>query len=578
MSRVRHWERPCRGADQGLRSLEMITRHPASRTLIIHPVGDLDALKADHYRRQLRTLIDEGYRYLIFDLQDTPHVNSSGLGLLVEFYNTIRRIDGSLKLINCSQGALLLLRQTQLDRVLMEGFEATPPEQTAPGAIQFDSLHALMSDEILILTQIHRVTERIMELEEPRAIGEAVLSAAIMSLKAERGAFLLLDDSGKKLMLTHWQGRDENDEEPPVQEIFLKLGRLESEILEQGELVWHQFDSGAKAQETVFTKMGFGMALAAPVHGNHRAHGLMVIEAGPETARIVQAARPLVRTFTNLCGFAIEKILLGQQLRAQSQELNGMIERARDYHQSLIDAGKLAAMGVVVGGLSHLINNKMVPLMGYSQMLARKKDLPEWVTEKVARIHESSAEMNHIVEKLVKVSHLRERIRKPVDQGDLVRTALDLISYHVINNRIAVHAHLTRVEMNLQGDRDALLQALLAVLHRACTSFTEGQRERWIKVISTASEQNLRIIIEDNGAPFDEYDQQDWLDPIVPIEAMTNERIFNYTIPRSILRRHKGTLNLETRSEGGKRVLIDLPLEPMAEDLAKVVTIEPARG
>ena len=43
----------------------MITKNHTSRTLIIHPVGDLDALQAEHYRRQLRSLIEEGYRYSV---------------------------------------------------------------------------------------------------------------------------------------------------------------------------------------------------------------------------------------------------------------------------------------------------------------------------------------------------------------------------------------------------------------------------------------------------------------------------------------------------------------------------------
>jgi anti-anti-sigma factor len=74
----------------------MITKHPTSRTLIVHPLGDLDTLRADHYRRQIRSLIDEGYRFLIFDLQDTPYINSSGLGLLIELFNKASRLEGSV--------------------------------------------------------------------------------------------------------------------------------------------------------------------------------------------------------------------------------------------------------------------------------------------------------------------------------------------------------------------------------------------------------------------------------------------------------------------------------------------------
>jgi len=546
----------------------MITKNHTSRTLIIHPVGDLDALQAEHYRRQLRSLIEEGYRYLIFDLAETSFINSCGLGLLVEFYNTVTRLEGSLKLINCGPHAFGLLQQTHLDKVLLQ--DPGSGAGVAETSVKFDSLHALMSEEILFLAQVHQVTEQILNLEEPGAINEAILKGAVQALRAERGALFLLGENDGRLTLAHWQGR-EGEARPRFDDAILRAGHKEHHLIEQNDVAWHHESDRDTQSRGLLRQVGFETALIAPIRGRRRKYGLLVIEASDETGKIIKSAKPLIQTFTNICGLALERATLIRQYQSQAGELEALGQRSQEYHHSLIDAGKLASLGVVISGLSHLMNNKMVPLIGYTQMLSQKKDLPPWVADKVARIHASSNEVSHIVEKMVKISHQRDNTRKVVEVGDLIRTAIDLLSGQIERSRIVTHIHVPVGGPLLQGDADFLLQAILAVLHRACTSFAENDDERWVRVVTSVSGANMRIVIEDNGSDFDEFDQDGWIDPLVPDEAMKQGRMFNYNIPRSIVRRHQGGFMLEPRAERGKRVILDLPICLPPVELASAV-------
>lgn len=539
----------------------MITKHPTSRTLIVHPLGDLDTLRADHYRRQLRTLIDEGYRFLIFDLQDTPYINSSGLGLIIELYNKATRLEGAVKLIHCSPHVQWLLEQTHLNRLFEESDAAA---QAPTPEINYDALYNMMSDEILLLAQVYEVTEQLMGQENTDRIGELTLRGIHQALHTQRGALFLQTDDGKRLRMTSWIENGERSTRPQMGEIALHPGRMEQRMLEGTEVAWHELCDQDKSENNLFYQLGFNTLIAAPIRGRARNYGLVVAEASPETLRLIQSSRPIVRTFTNICGMALEKTILNEQLRERNEQLNAMIGRAHDYRQTLVEAGKLAALGVVITGLGHLINNKMVPLMGYTQMLSQKKDLSEWVTEKVARIQASGAEVNQIVEKLTRISRVQDKAARPTDHGEAIRSALTLLTGQIERDDIIIHIRLAEEAPALQGNPEMLLQAILAILHRACTSFPADNPERWIQITSEANETGVRIVIEDNGCAFDEYDQDGWLDPIVPSEAMANGRIFNYTIPRSIIRKHRGKLSLEPGSSGGKRVILELPAAPAA--------------
>lgn len=535
--------------------VNMITKHPTSRTLLIHPLGELDTLRSEHYRRQLRTLIDEGYRFLIFDLQDTPYINSSGLGLMVELYNKTSRAEGSVKLINCSSQVLWILGQTQLDKILLQPPEANP--QTAAD-LHYDTIYPFMSDEILLLAQIHEITEQILDQEEAPAISEIILRGLTRALFAQRGVFFLLDEKKSRLRVSSWIDRDASTPPPELKDVEFEIGKPVTRIFEENQVAWHELCDRDKSEDNLFFRLGYQTFLAAPIHGRSMRFGLVVIEASPDTVKILQASKPLVRTCTNLCGLAMEKSSLIHQLRKRNESMSAALGQVHDYQHTLLDAGRLAALGVVITGLGHLINNKMVPLLGYTQMLSQKKDLSEWVSEKISRIHASGNEVTRIVEKLVKISNVREKNPVPLNHAELLRTGLDLLAGPIQQGEITVLLNPAADPPEVQGSPHLVLQALLAILHRACTSFPPDALERWIRIDCQATQEGLTIAIEDNGAPFNEDDEEGWLDPLMPLEALENGRIFNYTIPRAILRKQHGTLTLEPRAECGKRVVVFL--------------------
>jgi anti-anti-sigma factor len=80
------------------------------------PDGDLTAATAQEIRIQLKDLIRRGLSELVIDLSNTRVIDSTGIGLLVATHNSLRRIDGTLTLINVSQELFELLKAFRLDK------------------------------------------------------------------------------------------------------------------------------------------------------------------------------------------------------------------------------------------------------------------------------------------------------------------------------------------------------------------------------------------------------------------------------------------------------------------------------
>jgi anti-sigma B factor antagonist len=82
---------------------------------------------ADVFKDTIKQLIEEGYKNVIVNLQHVPWVNSTGLGILIAGYTTLKREGGSLKLIHVTDRIESILMITKLGTI----FESYSEEETA---------------------------------------------------------------------------------------------------------------------------------------------------------------------------------------------------------------------------------------------------------------------------------------------------------------------------------------------------------------------------------------------------------------------------------------------------------------
>lgn len=82
---------------------------------------------ADVFKDTIKQLIEEGYKNVIVNLEHVPWVNSTGLGILIAGYTTLKREGGALKLIHVTDRIESILMITKLGTI----FESYSEEQQA---------------------------------------------------------------------------------------------------------------------------------------------------------------------------------------------------------------------------------------------------------------------------------------------------------------------------------------------------------------------------------------------------------------------------------------------------------------
>jgi len=77
---------------------------------VIRPAGDIVAASLPELRLKMRGIVDEGVCDMVVDLTDVHMVDSSGIGLLISAYNSLRKAGGRLAVIHASEDILELFQ------------------------------------------------------------------------------------------------------------------------------------------------------------------------------------------------------------------------------------------------------------------------------------------------------------------------------------------------------------------------------------------------------------------------------------------------------------------------------------
>lgn len=94
------------------------TRNPQGKVMVLEVSGKIMG-GPDHekFRAEIHALIDEGYKDVVLDFGGVPWINSTGLGILISGYHSLRAAEGTMKICNVKERVLSIFYISQLQNV-----------------------------------------------------------------------------------------------------------------------------------------------------------------------------------------------------------------------------------------------------------------------------------------------------------------------------------------------------------------------------------------------------------------------------------------------------------------------------
>jgi signal transduction histidine kinase len=314
-------------------------------------------------------------------------------------------------------------------------------------------------------------------------------------------------------------------------------------------------------------KYGGGSFICMPLRVGERIVGVVNLarkESAPGVAS--QAFTPTDLQFLNALmtytAYAVDNARLFEEARGAAQRLEEVVEdqklRLTLAQQQMLQAAKLSALGELVAGVAHELNNPLTVLIGTADMIEAAATPP--VQEHVRLMREAINSAQYVVRGLLTFGRQMPLEKKPVDVADLTEKVLALTFGELHVAEVKVRKDIAPELPTVWADANQLQQVLVNLINNAKQAMAEVEGERRLTIsVGCAAADRVRIQVEDTGPGIPPDTISKVFDPFVTTKS--DGTGLGLSISYGIIREHGGTLTVESPLGRGATFTIELPIE-----------------
>jgi signal transduction histidine kinase/CheY-like chemotaxis protein len=238
----------------------------------------------------------------------------------------------------------------------------------------------------------------------------------------------------------------------------------------------------------------------------------------------------------------------------------------RQLEDKFLQTEKMAALGHLVSGIAHELNNPLTAIMGYAQLLLGHGLAPQPLSE-AEKVYQQAERARRIVKNLLYFARENKTERTRVDLNEIVERTLALRSYELKVENIAVESDLDPRLPPTMADPYQLQQILLNLLVNAEHALLEGRGQGRVRIRTRhlAHPENSRIVLEvsDDGPGIPAAHVSQIFDPFFTTKPPGLGTGLGLSIVYGIVKQHGGEVSCENQPGSGAKFTVELPLVPI---------------
>jgi PAS domain S-box-containing protein len=250
-------------------------------------------------------------------------------------------------------------------------------------------------------------------------------------------------------------------------------------------------------------------------------------------------------------------------------KLSGAIVSVRDVtlekklEQQIIQSERLAAMGQMIGGFAHELNNPLTSILGMSELL-QEGEAPESVRKQMVVLQQQARRAAEIVQNLMYFSRPPAPGKSPIDLGELVQRTLHLHAYSLRKNNITVDFLKEASIPAVSGDAHQLMQVFLNLILNSEQAMREVRDRGTLRIRIEKNEKSVAVTFQDDGPGISPEILPNIFDPFYTTKRPGRGTGLGLSICKAILREHSGNVEAASGPGGGALFTVTLPLASLA--------------
>ena len=383
------------------------------------------------------------------------------------------------------------------------------------------------------------VQEEDVYIKVAKAVAEAFEAAVILSIE-EKGVLIPKGTVGIA--------------EDLIDHLRIKVGEgLMGTIFKEGKgAIVNDLSSDRRVKYTrIVEEQQFNKFAGVPLSVQDRNIGVLAILNPMDNRDFNKSDLYLLTTFAGQAAIRIRNHDLFEELETD-------MERIQQLQSGLIQSEKLAAVGQMVSGVAHELNNPLGVVLGYAQLASERTD-DEILSQHLKKIEDAAERAATIVRNLLAFSRKREVSQQTINLNDVIRSVCDLVHPQLVSNDITLRLNLSEQLPSTTGDFQQLQQVFLNLVTNSIHAMEENTRGRL--VISTFHEgPNLVATVSDDGNGISPENLSKVFEPFFTTKPVGKGTGLGLSLCYGIIKQHGGDITVQSPNDRGTVFTVELPI------------------
>jgi PAS domain S-box-containing protein len=272
---------------------------------------------------------------------------------------------------------------------------------------------------------------------------------------------------------------------------------------------------------------------------------------------------------------------------AISRQLATTIEKVRLYEETckayedlrrtqeqLLQSEKMSAVGQLIAGVAHELNNPLTAILGYAQLL-ESEGLNERAQDYVGKMFKQAQRTHRVVQNLLSFARQRKPERSEVDVRKVLEETLTLRDYDLKVNNITVTRDLGPDPALVVADPHQIEQVFLNIINNAVDAVLETGRAGKLKIRVYCEKGDVCAQFADDGPGIK--DPKRIFDPFYTTKSVGKGTGLGLSICYGIVKEHGGDITAHNAAEGGAVIEVRLPMAVAADAVVEAAAVAPPK-